>query len=50
MSALRTLGAVREPESLPVNILYAPRNLMPLKLRTFLDWMTPRLKNRLNLA
>jgi len=39
-----------EPEPLPVHILYAPRNLMPLKLRTFLNWMTPRLKDRLNLA
>src|SRR3984885_4114103 len=39
-----------EPEPLPVHILYAPRNLMPLKLRTFLDWMTPRLKDQLNVA
>lgn len=39
-----------EPESLPVHILYAPRNLMPLKLRTFLNWMTPRLKDRLTFA
>jgi DNA-binding transcriptional LysR family regulator len=39
-----------EPEPLPVHILYAPRNLMPLKLRTFLNWMTPRLKDQLNVA
>jgi DNA-binding transcriptional LysR family regulator len=39
-----------EPEPLPVHILYAPRNLMPLKLRAFLNWMTPRLKDQLNLA
>ncbi len=36
-----------EPEPLPVHILYAPRKPMPLKLRAFLNWMTPRLKSRL---
>lgn len=37
-----------EPEPLPVHIMYSPRKPMPLKLRAFLDWMTPRLKARLN--
>ncbi len=38
-----------EPESLPVHIIYAPRKPAPLKLRSFLNWMTPRLKARLTL-
>jgi DNA-binding transcriptional LysR family regulator len=38
-----------EPKPLPVHILYAPHKPMPLKLRTFLNWMTPRLKDRLAL-
>jgi DNA-binding transcriptional LysR family regulator len=32
---------------LPMHIVYAERKPMPLKLRAFLDWVTPRLKNRL---
>jgi DNA-binding transcriptional LysR family regulator len=36
-----------EPEPLPVHIVYGPRKPMPLKLRVFLNWMTPRLKARL---
>ncbi len=36
-----------EPEPLPVSIVYSPRKPIPLKLRAFLDWMTPRLKARL---
>jgi DNA-binding transcriptional LysR family regulator len=39
-----------EPESLPVHIIYAPRKPVPLKLRAFLNWMTPRLKARLTMA
>ena len=39
-----------EPEALPVHIIYAPRKPVPLKLRAFLNWMTPRLKTRLTLA
>lgn len=39
-----------EPEALPVRILYAPRKPMPLKMRVFLDWMTPRLKDRLKMV
>lgn len=39
-----------EPKPVPVHILYAPHKPMPLKLRTFLNWMTPRLKDRLALA
>lgn len=36
-----------EREALPVNIVYPERKPMPLKLRAFLNWMTPRLKARL---
>ena len=36
-----------EPEPLPAHILYAERKPVPLKLRAFLNWMTPRLKARL---
>jgi DNA-binding transcriptional LysR family regulator len=36
-----------EPEPLPVHIICAPRKPVPLKLRAFLNWMTPRLKSRL---
>jgi hypothetical protein len=32
---------------LPVHIVYSPRKPVPLKLRAFLDWVTPRLKARL---
>ena len=33
-----------EPEPLPIHIVYSPRKPVPLKLRVFLDWVTPRLK------
>ena len=36
-----------EPEPLHVHIVYTPRNPVPLKLRAFLNWVTPRLKARL---
>lgn len=36
-----------EPEPLPIHIVYSPRKPIPLKLRVFLDWVTPRLKARL---
>ena len=39
-----------EPEPLPVHIIYAPRKPVPVKLRAFLNWMTPRLKARLTLT
>lgn len=39
-----------EPEPLPVHIIYAPRKPVPLKLRAFLNWMTPHLRDRLSLA
>jgi len=36
-----------ENKPLPVHIVYAERKPMPLKLRAFLNWFTPRLKARL---
>jgi DNA-binding transcriptional LysR family regulator len=36
-----------EPEPLSAHIVYAERKPAPLKLRAFLNWMTPRLKARL---
>lgn len=36
-----------EPPPLPVNLLYAGRGLLPQKLRAFMDFVTPRLRARL---
>jgi DNA-binding transcriptional LysR family regulator len=36
-----------EPTPRPVNIVYPEQRLLPLKVRAFLDWATPRLKVRL---
>lgn len=35
------------PEPLPVNIIHAPAVPLSLKVRRFLDWSTPRLRERL---
>ena len=53
MDAARQAGSLElvleafEPEPLPVHIVYSPRKPVPLKLRAFLNWVTPRLKARL---
>ena len=39
-----------EPEPLPAHIVYAERKPVPLKLRAFLNWMTPRLKAQTGLV
>lgn len=44
---LQLLLEAFEPEPLPIHIVYSPRKPVPLKLRAFLDWVTPRLKARL---
>src|SRR5262249_27786928 len=31
----------------PVHLVYVRQGLLPLKVRAFLDWMTPRLRKRL---
>lgn len=36
-----------ESAPLPVHLIYVRQGLLPLKLRVFLDWMTPRLRERL---
>ena len=36
-----------EKEPLPVHLLFTERKPMPLKVRVFLEWLTPRLKARL---
>jgi DNA-binding transcriptional LysR family regulator len=36
-----------EQEPLPMHIVYAERNPVPLKLRAFLNWVTPRLRARM---
>lgn len=38
-----------EPEPLPAHLVYAQRKIAPLKLRAFLNWITPRFKARLTL-
>jgi DNA-binding transcriptional LysR family regulator len=53
MDAARRAGSLElvleafEPEPLPIHIVYSPRKPVPLKLRAFLNWVTPRLKARL---
>jgi DNA-binding transcriptional LysR family regulator len=53
MEAARRSGALVvmleafEQEPWPVHIVYAKRKPLPLKLRAFLNWATPRLKARL---
>jgi DNA-binding transcriptional LysR family regulator len=53
MEAARRTGrlsivlATFEKDALPVHVVYAERKPMPLKLRVFLTWLTPRLKARL---
>jgi DNA-binding transcriptional LysR family regulator len=54
MEAARRAGALVtmleefELEPLPMHIVYAERKPVPLKLRAFLNWVTPRLKARLS--
>ena len=35
-------------EPLPIHIIYMKQGLLPLKVRAFVDWMVPRLRDRLN--
>ena len=37
-----------EPKAWPVNLVFTDRRLLPLKVRAFLDFSTPRLKARLS--
>ncbi|CCV05089.1 Transcriptional regulator, LysR family (fragment) [Mesorhizobium metallidurans STM 2683] len=36
-----------EPQPWPVNLVHAGQGLLPVKLRAFLDFAAPRLKERL---
>jgi DNA-binding transcriptional LysR family regulator len=36
-----------EPEAIPVNLVYTPQPLLPLKLRAFLDYAAPLLRDRI---
>ena len=36
-----------EIDPFPVHLLYVRQGLIPLKLRVFLDWITPRLREQL---
>src|SRR4029077_3338745 len=45
--ALEIVLEAFEPTPRPVNIVYPEQRLLPLKVRAFLDWATPRLKVRL---
>ena len=45
--ALQIVLEAFEPTPRPVSIVYPEQRLLPLKVRAFLDWATPRLKVRL---
>lgn len=45
--ALERVLQAAEPEPWPVSLVYAARPLLPLKLRAFLDFAAPRLRERL---
>ncbi|WP_192814360.1 LysR family transcriptional regulator [Rhizobium sp. PDO1-076] len=42
--ALQELLTEFAPEPLPVNVIHAPADPLPLKVRCFLDWIAPRLR------
>jgi DNA-binding transcriptional LysR family regulator len=44
--ALVTVLKKSEPAPIPVSLVYAGQRLLPLKLRAFLDFATPRLRQR----
>jgi hypothetical protein len=43
MGALATILEEYATKVFPVHIVYVRQGLLPLKVRAFLDWMTPRL-------
>lgn len=45
--ALTTVLDEYEGASLPVHLIYVKQGLMPRKTRAFIDWMTPRLREKL---
>lgn len=47
--ALQILLAKFAPEPLPVSLIYPQAEVLPLKVRSFLDWTVPRLRARMAL-
>jgi len=45
-SLVEVFGDFR-PEPMPAHLVYVRQGLLPLKVRAFLDWMTPRLRQKL---
>ena len=45
--ALTSVLTKFEPAPMPINVIYASQSLLPLKLRAFLDFATPRLRKTL---
>ena len=44
---LETALAQFEPAPIPVNLIHAGQSLQPLKMRVFLDFVVPRLRERI---
>jgi DNA-binding transcriptional LysR family regulator len=45
--ALKTVLDEYECASIPLHLVYLKQGLMPLKVRAFIDWMAPRLREKL---
>lgn len=45
--ALTTILDDFECSSIPIHLVYVKQGLLPLKVRAFIDWMTPRLRQKL---
>ena len=43
---LKIVLAAYEPEPAPINLVYVGQNLLPLKMRAFLDFVAPRIRER----
>ena len=43
---LKIVLAAHEPEPVPINLLYVGQSLLPLKMRAFLDFVAPRIRER----
>jgi DNA-binding transcriptional LysR family regulator len=43
---LRILLTAYEPEPVPINLVYVRQNMLPLKMRAFLDFVAPRIRER----
>lgn len=45
---LKTVLDEYECVTIPLHLVYVKQGLMPLKVRAFIDWMAPRLREKLN--